>query len=348
MDKKKIQIRPVGFGIYIGICLCLLLMFLFFRSYLCLILIVLWICTGGVSLWNLMRVVSNVEMRIVMEPTCTKKKEAICSKLVIENAWYVGLLDCRWHLRIGNRLVDVEEHLTVELPVPFKGKFVMQLPLRCDDVGEMYVDVNRVVFQDFLGMYKVQMHEELSAYCSVMPLDGENEGKVWEQMPRGQEMWQESTMKGTEEQQIGQIREYRQGDLLRDIHWKLSAKQRELMVKERMSSAGSEIVIVQSFSMNKTENELLISVGYQGVCQLVKKSVPVRLLAWNNKLGEYEEFACCSLEQTEEVYGQLFHLPVKQRMGEDKDMIFADPSILNFYSVEANEGQAEMEIHSNG
>lgn len=46
-----------------------------------------------------------------------------------------------------------------------------------------------------------------------------------------------------EASEIWQIREYRPGDRLRSIHWKLSAKEEELMVSERTTEAGCPVLL---------------------------------------------------------------------------------------------------------
>lgn len=48
---------------------------------------------------------------------------------------------------------------------------------------------------------------------------------------------------GDDPSQIYQVREYREMDSLRDIHWKLSAKEDELMVKERSFPLGCTVLI---------------------------------------------------------------------------------------------------------
>ena len=52
---------------------------------------------------------------------------------------------------------------------------------------------------------------------------------------------EESQAKGNDFAEITDVREYRPGDRIKDIHWKLSAKKETLMVKERTSVAQSQV-----------------------------------------------------------------------------------------------------------
>lgn len=320
MKNNKINIKPFAFVMNNLILLFLIVMFTFFRSYLCLCMLILWVLAELLSVVVLKKVVSFAEFQISMDPGVIGRNEAVCVKLIVKNKWFLGLLDCRWHLRIGNRMTEAREHLTVEVPVPFKGEFVMQLPLKCEDLGEMYVEVHRIVFQDFLGMCKIPVKQELSCYCTVLPqIESAREGENF-YIPNGSEVHQPREFKGNESDYSGQVRQYKEGDLLRDIHWKLTAKQQELMVKERTSTAGEEIVILQQFSEDKIQNESFVTSGFSMVHTLLQKNLPVRLLAWNRKLEKMEEYECNNVLQVEEVYGQLFHLPAKQRICEKHEI----------------------------
>ncbi|MBO5246779.1 MAG: DUF58 domain-containing protein [Eubacterium sp.] len=49
---------------------------------------------------------------------------------------------------------------------------------------------------------------------------------------------------GTDHSEVFQIREYQQGDRLQNIHWKLSAKEEELMVREHSMPKGCPVVLI--------------------------------------------------------------------------------------------------------
>ena len=61
--------------------------------------------------------------------------------------------------------------------------------------------------------------------------------------------------------ELFQIREYREGDQLRDIHWKLTAKREELMVKEHSFPKPCPVVLFLDFHPGKRleKKERLIS-----------------------------------------------------------------------------------------
>ena len=58
--------------------------------------------------------------------------------------------------------------------------------------------------------------------------------------------------KGDDVSQISQIRNYIPGDKLQNIHWKLSAKNEELQVKEFSKPYSDEVTLLVDLSQNGT------------------------------------------------------------------------------------------------
>lgn len=107
----------------------------------------------------------------------------------------------------------------------------------------------------------------------------------------------ESNRKGHDFAEVSDVREYRPGDRLRDIHWKLSAKQQELIVKERISMAGCEMVMAVTFSNEYDKTERIIEKADLLGRSFIKQHIPVRLLLWNGKTMCFEEFHIVDKEE---------------------------------------------------
>lgn len=92
----------------------------------------------------------------------------------------------------------------------------------------------------------------------------------------------ESRRRGTDYNPEYEIREYIPGDALKSIHWKLSAKQGKMMVRERLA-AGHEIIhVLLPLGEDRKSNDDLVEAMY-GVCRLLLDGdYPVRLY-WPGK-----------------------------------------------------------------
>jgi hypothetical protein len=84
----------------------------------------------------------------------------------------------------------------------------------------------------------------------------------------------ERNAKGNDTSEIFEIRNYRSGDRPQQIHWKLSAKEQELMVKEFADLTGEmfEIFLCQDFRTN-AEMDAYFDVMYSVGMQLCKMNI---------------------------------------------------------------------------
>ncbi|WP_105614428.1 DUF58 domain-containing protein [Vallitalea okinawensis] len=106
----------------------------------------------------------------------------------------------------------------------------ISIPLKCLYWGEYKIGIDRVVFKDFLGLFRVKKRNKdpfmILVYPRVIPL------KNITIRPALMETYRNihQLAKGNKEI-VSDIRSYRYGDTLHDIHWKLSSKHNELLVK---------------------------------------------------------------------------------------------------------------------
>ena len=116
---------------------------------------------------------------------------------------------------------------------------------------------------------------------------------------------EESQAKGNDFAEITDVREYRPGDRIKDIHWKLSAKKETLMVKERTSVAQSQVVLVLDLSGQRDTVEEVLGLAY-GLSKLfLKEYTPVCLLVWDAL--EYD-FIEVLIQKREEIDTQFIYL----------------------------------------
>ena len=83
------------------------------------------------------------------------------------------------------------------------------------------------------------------------------------------------------------VRDYRKGDLLRDVHWKLSARSDKLVVREFERLSFSNIRIALLYSAN--QEELHLSLGrLAGLCHTMFNQKISPIVFWNNEIAAKE------------------------------------------------------------
>lgn len=122
--------------------------------------------------------------------------------------------------------------------------------------GEFHVELHKPSVYDYLGLFSIRIRKTAGQTVLVLPKPVELEippdlsrhlGQSWRPKPGG----------GYAENH--EIRQFRPGDNLSNIHWKLSAKVDELMIREPMESARGLMLL--TMDLNGTAAELDTKLG---------------------------------------------------------------------------------------
>lgn len=106
-----------------------------------------------------------------------------------------------------------------------------------------------------------------------------------------------SVLKSQSEDQhtIKDVRKYREGDSIKKIHWKLSAKQNDLYVKNLDTISGEEIVLFvdmnnknYSFDSDGTIEENLVDFSVSIANQMIRRNISIKIFL-NTSPGRYFE-----------------------------------------------------------
>ena len=166
------------------------------------------------------------------------------------------------------------------LSAPPLSAAVHEILLPCKCRGAYDIGVSEIRLSDYLGLFSLRQHVKPLAVLTVYPrivtiptfpvLTGA-EGEPGMHGTRGSE--------NTES--ISDIRKYASGDRLRSIHWKLSAKKEELMVKnyEQASGADADLILDASGCIGSKEEraaseDRLVECAISLIWHFVTRSIP--------------------------------------------------------------------------
>jgi len=139
--------------------------------------------------------------------------------------------------------------------VPPLSSSMVQLPFRMPFRGEYTIRIYEVCVFDLLKLFKLRRKLQLSARLIVLPreknpVDSGKETETDLESPS-------SVITSHRTNMFSSLREYREGDSIRNIHWKLTAKQDELVVKQMEQSLNNSAVIFSDFSAEFGGNDFL-------------------------------------------------------------------------------------------
>lgn len=148
---------------------------------------------------------------------------------------------------------------------------------------------------------------------------------------------------GQDPSAIYQVREYRAGDSIHDIHWKLTAKEEELMIKERALPLGCAVLVWVDFQVSKNPAkalDVLVTQTASLAISLVAEKC-IHIVAWfeekNQRVVKYK------IDSEEAVYECIWYL-----LGMEP---YKDAQMRQVYYEEAFRGQgfsSVVRVQGNG
>ncbi len=275
---KKLRLSVNGGIRFLAVFALILWMWSFFRSYL-LFLIMLLMITGvilsAVSLWAAR---DKIQAETVLPYHRVGKNTDIPLTILILNplrfAGFAIDVTYRW----GNLFTgSMEERKEKLWAAPQKGGRLNYL-LNSRYAGRIRVSATECRIYDLLHLFYLTDREEKGSEVLVWPFfsDGEDTEELCEcieDFPQEDE----SRKRGAEYNPDYEVREYIAGDELKSIHWKLSAKQGKMMVRERLASGRERVNVLLPLGEDPDENDALMESLY-GMCRLLlSKGYPIQL-----------------------------------------------------------------------
>lgn len=275
---KRLRLNVKGTIRFLAVFAVILWMWNFFRSYL-LFLAMLLLVTGVIisvaSLWSAR---GRIQSETVLPYHRVGKNTDIPVDILILNPLrFVGFaIDVTY--RFGNLFTgSVEEKKERLWAAPRKGGRLRYL-LNSRYAGRIRVSVEEIRVYDLLHLFYLTYRAEKGSEVLVWPVfsDGEDTEELYECI-EGFPQENESRKRGAEYDPDYEIREYIAGDELKSIHWKLSAKQGEMMVRERLAAGRERVNVLLPLGEDPDENEALMESLY-GMCRLLlSKGYPIQL-----------------------------------------------------------------------
>lgn len=170
----------------------------------------------------------------------------------VTNPTWIPLLSCYLTITLENHFFP-DSIETIQLPIPAvcQQTNTVSFPFTSEYNGELLCTLTKLQVNDMLGLSSRTIKLEHTSSVSVMPtpshqtIPSETNAKE-----KGYLDMQNFAEKGNSENMLD-IRKYHTGDRLQHIHWKLSAKKEELLVKEFEVNTEQAICILLDLVQDK-------------------------------------------------------------------------------------------------
>lgn len=266
----------------------------FFRSYLFFILLFLaavCVMASGMILWHSRE---GLRAGAALPGNRVSKGAAVPFVLRVSNPsrffGFTADLDYSW----GNVFTGSFQRERKRLWLKPGGGAVLEQSLQSLYAGRLEVRIEKFQAYDLFHIFCIGGGTE-DAWTLVWPgLTQQGENGLYscvEDFPREEE----SRRRGNDYNPDIEIREYIPGDDLKSVHWKLTAKQNRLMVRERLAAGREKINVLLPLSGDKRQNDALMESMYSVCLLLLQGEYPVQLFRMER--GEMQ--SCFLAEQGE-------------------------------------------------
>lgn len=350
-EKIRWRLRPVHIIAYLTVFGAVVALYSVLRNYFLWLAVVMMVMLPIASITSAFYLCRHVETSLGVGLETQAKGRDVFLKLGLYNPTWCAALHSCIELSLSNTFLENTSKLTVSMPTKVHGESTLRLTVTVVELGRFLIQGDRLLVQDLLGLVQLQKPAALSGELYVLP-DGDRE-----QLPditgflAGAAEAEEGRGKGSDFSEVSGVREYLPGDRQRDIHWKLSAGQDTLMVKERVASAGNEMTLVPGLVQRPEQSMALLEETFRFALSCVTFRTPVCILCWNGAEYRFEEYRCISLEELKQSYCELYRTTLTNAVTTDWDTLMRNcyPFLQSylFLTVQEDTGKVQVEMHEN-
>lgn len=350
IKNRKIHISIPHLAAFLLIYIGNILLFLIFRGYTFLVTWFVFTALVPCSFCMAWQLAAYVQDSIFTEKETSVPNEAVEIIFSIQNRSFLCALKSTWYLNIGNSFYDTFDDHKLILAIPPHGKKQFPMSVTMTELGRIVFACKEYSVCDLLGIISVHSDCDIESCLFILPQSGHTLQMSVPEGHFGIAELSESSRKGNDHSEVSDIRAYRAGDRLKDIHWKLSARNRELMVKERISLSGSEHVLLLNLPHDKSDAERLLTESYHQLIELLDTHLTIRLLVWNQNLFSFDSYSVGSQEELNTAYCQIYdtRLPARSSSLLRQYMRNCYPQLENYLCVTKREDTVQLEIWVNG
>lgn len=265
---------------YILFLAAAVLLYLFDSGYLAFYLLAVMIALPVLSWLLTLLSVRGTAVSLELETPYAARNEEALLRVRLKNRAFFPVAQAELRFRFENLFFGEERTERLFLPVSSGPEQTVEYRFKSLHCGEIAVTLVKTVYFDYFGIFSISPKAGQSALLFVAPVPRVLDTVVDTTADPGAESNTYSKYKpGDDPSEIFDIRAYREGDPMRSVHWKLSSRMDELMVKEFSLPTDSSVLLLAeltggmgaidtlfetlvSLSGLLLENELRHSVGW--------------------------------------------------------------------------------------
>lgn len=262
---------------------------LLFHSYMNFLLLIGLLLFPIYSVYSVYKVRDSFELKLMVPLEPMKKGSEFLLRIVLHNPTWFPLLNATVILEVENTFYGERGEHSLNVPVRTGKDTEIQYPIVMDYSGRFCVNARQIRFVDLLGICELKVDLNESAECLILPDGVRRNQEAGHIYINGVTESMESKEKGYDFSDVSGIREYIPGDKLQNIHWKLSMKKNELMVKERVSVSAMQLhVLVELVNNEQMIADAILDLADSVTQSFVAQNLPFTVYYYSSNLQDMQ------------------------------------------------------------
>ena len=275
-------------------------------------------------------------------PAYGEKEERLTGNIYVHNTSWLPMLSGRVFLRVKKTITGETEEFSMEIKAGARKDGKVTFLIDADYMGFLEISILRVEIYSFFGCMKKVTRSSLVKEVMILPqttelhFPVENSGIACAFFDEA-----EGGRKGNGPGEYFGIRPYVDGDSMKQIHWKLTGKTDEYMVKEIEVPMMRMPLIFLETRVEKTDAGMIDGLleAFFSISQHMAQEGQKHCLCWYDRQNsEWNFYTVENAVQLEEVYGLVFHSeffakgsPTVLSLEEEKKEMFSELLYITDY-----------------
>lgn len=231
--------------IYLLIIACLILFYIMFVDSIALLILILAVLFPLFLLIALTSASKHTTVSLQTESsTCIRNQESRIN-ITISNSSPFPVSCAMITIKIKNCMTGETQDLTTMFPVSSRNQQSIKFSVTYKHCGKIIISLKQIKIYDYVKLFSrinsIDLKKEILVIPAVLPISPQI---ITQTVSVSDDSEYSKTKPGDDSSEIFDIRKYAYGDKINRIHWNLSSKMDETMVKEYSLPVSCQLIIV--------------------------------------------------------------------------------------------------------
>lgn len=287
-------INRIAYTFMLAVCVTL---FLFYHNFFFLYFLVAVALLPIVSFFVSKSISENVRASVSVPFETIGTNNDIPLEFKIENASFLPLPDLKLEYKVQNGFYPNDEIQELKLPLR-SGGTKYEWILKSVYAGRISIEGRKMIIRDYLGLFVFKKEWNAEASVSVIPSQSDIiMNVIGSVMTLGDDTETDSGESIEDVTQVREFREYRPGDRMQRVNWKISAKHEELYVKEFEQVFNQQLSLLVELRRDNEQVgflDELLTAFWSAATKLIEMDIRFSVRWYDCSLGE---FRCENVEE---------------------------------------------------